>query len=658
LLTGPATKKTFDALCSATTDHFTGYISDEDRMKIDLDSDGRNFFVLPFSLNRLGDKCHPSRHFYRWLRKVPEVRRTIKRNREEVLLGATDFTALMIYCVWRPHQLIFSEDAKLAYDFLISKFLHDSKIAKISARFKVHGVCPEMPQGFKEPAKKGLEYTDYQRTAVKLSLDTPALALFMDRGTGKTAIGVGVLCTLARRARRAKKPRMLRALIVCPNQVRSNWSEEIGNFTTNPGKVSIVKGEPVRRNQIILDAYREDAGCEFSAVIVGYDTVPNTIRPLGAIPWDLIILDESHWIKSPTTARYKFCKRLRARKKLILSGTPIANNIMDLWAQLEFLGEGYSGFISYKNFKRFYGEWEQSGTYTGVEKLTGLRNVPLLQERLARLSFSMTKKEAGLKLPPKVYDKYEIEMSERQKKYYIQFRDQLVLEIKEDMQTKKQFMRAENVLTKLLRLAQICSGFVTFPSDDSDGQEVRLIEPIEKNPKILAIKALLAENNEDPDLKTIIWCCFRQDLLNLREFFSRESVHYAEYWGAVSQRKREDSVKRFNLDETCKVFIGNPQSAAEGLNLLGYDPHGRSGQKSYCGHVIYYSQNWSSVLRRQSEDRAHRRGTRRSVRYTDLIAPGTIDDEIRVRVRQKEAMANQVTSINELLEQILGEGVV
>jgi len=102
------------------------------------------------------------------------------------------------------------------------------------------------------------------------------------------------------------------------------------------------------------------------------------------------------------------------------------------------------------------------------------------------------------------------------------------------------------------------------------------------------------------------------------------------------------------------VFIGNPAAGGTGLNLLGHPPTATEEEcPSSCTHEIYYSQNWSPTARSQSEDRAHRRGTRNNVRITDLCIPETIDEEIRVRVMQKQDVALRVSDIRKILSNLI-----
>lgn len=345
---------------------------------------------------------------------------------------------------------------------------------------------------------------------------------------------------------------------------------------------------------------------------------------------------------------------------MILTGTPIGNVPWDVHPQLEFLGEGLSGFIDQKKFRQCFGVFSkvEDATGYGVERLQSLRNIPLLHERLSRMSFQITKKEAGLNLPDKIYDIYDIEMTEIQAKIYKDVAAKLLVELKDIIETSKSSLVVENVLTKLLRLAQVTSGFLKVdPLIDEDTGD--LISPgrIERipgpNPKIEALRELVDQDrSEDPNSKMIVWAVFIEDMKAIGELLTSMGVKHGLYYGATKEAARDDLVDAFNNDPEFKVLVANPQTAAEALNLIGYDKNRPEESTTYCDHEVFFSCNWSFLQRSQAEDRAHRRGTRMPVRITDLMAPLTIDEEIRDRVKQKELMAENMLDVRNILANI------
>ena len=586
-------------------------------------------------------------------------------------VSVTDYTVLIIHHRFPRDRIIFkSAEARTRYEYLLLRFMLQSDRARMQAEFKLNGTVPEMPADFTDSAT--LPLANYQRAAMAMGLQQEATALFMQPGTGKTAVCIARACLEAKRQRAGKtangEQRMYRMLIVCPNQVRLNWQIEFSRFATTPGKVTVIRGAKPRRMNLLTQAIMNDDDCAFTACVVSYDTLAQDIALFEACDWDLVVADESHYFKSTSTKRWAAMKRLRdnSDKRMVLTGTPIANTLFDIFSQLEFLGEGLSGFSSFKAFRNFHGQFETVGqTATGgsFEVLTSYENIPLFQERLARLSFSITAEEAGLELPDMVYDVIEVEMTKKQEEIYKALRDELRAEIDSVIaKGDNNSVTVNHVLTQLLRLAQVTSGYVKYDDiEDEYGDIVQrgATEQISSsNPKVEAIIDLLQSDEIKDTEKGIIWACWREDIRILRERLTQAGIGFVTYFGDTSEAEREKAVWRFNNDPSCKIIIGNPASAGEGLNLLGYnhnqDANALAGSDdTYCGFEIFMSQGWSYIQRNQAEKRAHRRGTKMPVRVIDLTVPGTIDETIRKRVQAKEAMANNLQDIQDILQSVL-----
>jgi len=573
-------------------------------------------------------------------------------------LAATDFTVLVIHHCWPKEQIIFAdENTRLLYEYLLKRFYAQTARANMQARFKVavDPEVPELPHDYDEHATMPL--SDYQRVAYMMGLGHEATALHMDRGTGKTPVSIARICTEAKRIRAGLNgdSRMMYVLIICPNQVRLNWQREFQRFATIAGKTTILRGTQLKRVQLFRQAMRPEDDCAFTAVIVSYDTLANDLERLfSKVNWDLVVADEAHSIKNSTTKRARALFQLRdnSTARMTLTGTPVTNIMLDLWAQLEFLAEGLSGFRSLAKFKEFHGRWEQNGQ-GAVESLVGLKNVALLQERLTRVAFAITKEEAGLNLPDKVYDIHEVEMTPAQAEIYVKVRDQIVVEIEAGLRTKT--LSTQHILTQLLRLAQICSGHVKWNDDVDEDTGIVLqegyVEQIDNtNPKLEAVVDMMKESEAHE--KTVIWACFVEDCKQIYDRLIAEGYKGGYYYGATPEKLRDEFVDRFNNEDDFVFLVCNPASAGEGLNLLGYNPD-RDDQETYCNHEIFFSANWSYVQRAQAEDRVHRRGTKMPVRITDLVVPNTIDEEIRARVTAKGEHARDVQDVQGLLKKVL-----
>lgn len=593
------------------------------------------------------------------LDRIPE--RSLKKDSSDWLVGASDFTALVVSYSWPVDNVIFVDDlARETFKYLLARFAAQSRRAEMAARFKIEKRPPVLPADWVE--HPDLPLSEYQKAACLFSMGYDGTALFMDRGTGKTPTVIQRVCMGAIRARRADKP-MYRALVVCPNQVRANWQAEFARFCVAPGKVTVLRGTQTERVRTLTLAVRSDQDSWFSVVVVGYGVAINMAKILTAIKWDLGVFDESHFFKDVSTKRWKELARpLRDSmiQRLILTGTPIGNSMMDLWTQLEALGEGSSGFVTYKGYRAMHGVFAEMHGHdgTGVQRLTDVKNVPLMQERLARLSFSITKDEAGLSLPDKVYDVIEVEMGARAWAIYDRIAAEIAAAVEAKMASGEDAsLVIANALSSMLRLAQITSGFVSWdPVVDPETLEVRGARRIEQlatpNPKVEALIEILTAEDRDPLGKCVVWACFVPDILAICEGLRKAGIRHGTYYGATPEKMRAENVKFFNSDPGFKVLVANAQSAGEGLNLLGYDPSRPEESKTYCDLEVFFSQTWSMILRAQAEDRAHRRGTRMPIRITDLCVMGTIDEEIRERVRGKERAAMDVADLRAILETI------
>lgn len=597
--------------------------------------------------------------------RVPE-RKACKDGMNKYFLAATDFTVLVIHHCWPMDRVLMGPHAKAMYALILTKFLSQNRSAEMIADFKINGVVPEMPDDFIEHPNPDLVLSDYQKVGLLASLEQSAYCLFWDAGTGKTPVAVNRINLEGIRVRR-KENRMYRALIVCPKQVMYNWEKEFERFSTYPGKVSVLRGGQERRVRNLIDGTMEDETCAWAACIVSIDSVPHMWDSIKLYPWDHINYDESHYSKSPTSRRFKhfhkFSKFPHIKSRMPMTGTPIANTMMDLWAQFEMAGEGASGFINYKNFRKFHGKFKTEELAEGgqISRLVGIQNIPLIQERLARVAFMLTKDEANIQMPDKVYDFAEVDMSTRQGKIYKNLAVKLIHEIEESLGNDKR-ITADHVLTKLLRLAQITSGFVSWDGEvDPNTLEKTggYIEQIDKtNTKVEYIVSEINCPERDPNGKMIIWAHFVEDLRVLSERLAELGIKHVGYHKVIAGEYRTKDAREaevvFNSDPACRILLANPASGGTGQNFLGYDRENPDDSTMYVDREIYFSCNWSSVHRSQSEDRAVRRDARApAVRITDLIVPDTIDEEIRERVRDKLATAMKIQDIKVLLEKLL-----
>jgi len=477
----------------------------------------------------------------------------------------------------------------------------------------------------------------YQHQVVALDAlhNSIFFALLMEMGTGKTKIIIDECVWQAqRRIEEGGKP--FKVLIVCPRTIQRTWMREMekdidSGFPYWAGRI----GTQVRGMRTLLEMARARVPLKFC--IINYEKLGAMARALMAIGYDLMVLDESTRIKNPSAHRTKNALSIgeSCRRRAILTGAPVTNTILDLYSQYEFLEPGilgYSNFNQYKNrfvrFARMKGRrWE---------KIIGYRDLDELKARMAHHSF-IVRKDQCLDLPPKNYETRTVELSPKQSELYEQMLAVFLATLTEAADPSGT-VQAQVVIVQLLRLAQICCGYLKT----MDGTE-RAIPG--ENPKLEALIEVLQEL--PPDAKIIVWARFRHDVKTITERLTRERIGWVKLVGGMRDRDRDRSVDLFNAQNRVRVLVGEPGTGGFGLTLLGHP-------ENPCYTVVYYSNDFSLEKRIQSEDRVHRIGQTRPVTYIDIVAENTVEETIADILQQKRDLSEAIRDISTIKARLLG----
>jgi hypothetical protein len=448
---------------------------------------------------------------------------------------------------------------------------------------------------------------------------TPHFAFFMEQGTGKSWVALA----LAERAFSTLQISQL--IIVTLNGVHRNWTErEIpphlslphAAFTWAAGALNTARGRAK------FAKWRATPATVLRVMAINVEAFQQGIEtPIGRLMQSLMrerptlfLVDESDTIASPSAARTRTLIRLapEAVLRLVLTGTPLDESPFDSYAQMKFLNVAYLGQPNFAAFKAQYAEFLQRRTFTGHEfpELVRYRNLDELKTNIARHSFTVRKADC-LDLPPKVYQTRLVELGEEQRAVYRATMTQLIAELACGRLT------IANALVRMTRLSQITGGFIVTDAHPFP----RPIAP--KNPKL---GSLLAYVRDLPaDVKVIIWARFVHECVAIRASLPRGAA--VGYWGGIPDEQRNAAVDTFQHDPMTRYFVGTPSAGGRGLTLTA------------ATQVVYFSSDFSSRNRRQSEDRAHRIGQPLSVTYTDLLAAGTIDEKIHAALAKKRELA-------------------
>jgi len=277
--------------------------------------------------------------------------------------------------------------------------------------------------------------------------------------------------------------------------------------------------------------------------------------------------------------------------------------------------------LGYKSFFSFQGRYAQIVRRTlgshSFNQIVGYQNLDELSYKLEGFSYRILKKDC-LDLPDKLYIKRSVELTDEQAVAYKQMKDNAVTLLEKD----GGMVTAQNVLTQMLRLQQICSGFIKT----DDGQ----IERLSTN-KLTELLTVL----EEVTGKVIIWAVYVEDLRMIQEALAKQygAESVAVYAGKTHPEERQVIVLEFqNPDSKLRFFVGQSRTGGYGLTL------------TEASTVIYYANSFDLEVRIQSEDRAHRIGQKNNVTYIDLVTENTVEEKVLKALRNKINIASEVLS--------------
>ena len=437
----------------------------------------------------------------------------------------------------------------------------------------------------------------HQDIALDRMSDKMDFALFCEQGTGKTKIAIDRMGELF-------ADDMIEAvLVIAPKGVHYQWySTEIPKHFGLPYNGYC--------HGLIREGIHDQSNITwfcttYSALStrVGWDKVKSFMDSFTFA----VIFDESHFIKNPSTQRWKAAKRISDYPtcfgRLLLSGTPIAKNLMDEWSQFRIISEDIFSVYSKKRFKERYCVL---GGYNNRD-IVGHHSLDDFQKRTKPYIFRARK--SSLNIPPKIYSAYHFQMVEYQKKMYDEYREDLVKRILSGAEERA------GAMVDILRMQQISNGFI----NGKDGTR-SLFKNSKDNPRIIALKELTEAN---PDQQAIIWCRFIYDVDHIQRNFDAVAIT-----GKVKHSERQDRVKHW-FDGNCRFLVATVGTLGVGYNL----------QIGGCSWAIYYSNRESYVDRAQSEDRIHRIGAKNKCLYTDLICDGSRDVAILSNINMKRFLS-------------------
>lgn len=386
------------------------------------------------------------------------------------------------------------------------------------------------------------------------------------------------------------------SLVVCPKTLLYNWAAEIEKFHTNI-PCQIVEGSKAERLELLQNP-------NVKLFIISYTVVLNDIAALKEKDFEWIILDEAQNIKNVAAKRTYAIKKLSARHRLALTGTPVENNLTELWSIYDFLIPGYLGTL--KRFKQEFLEEPETGAVK-------------LKRAVAPFLLRRAKKEVLLELPDKQEQVSWCRMHPVQEKLYLQ-----IIE----MVQKKLLNAPENanlnfvhILAALMKLRQICNHPHLANPD--------ILPELEASAKLEQLLELVTDAL-DSGHKILVFSQFVQMLKIIRRVFDAQGLRYAYMDGHT--KNRMDEVRRFETDPELKLFLISLKTGGTGINLTSADT------------VILYDPWWNPMVENQAVDRTHRIGQTRKVQVFRLITKGSVEEKIMNLQQHKLQLFDEVVS--------------
>ena len=394
------------------------------------------------------------------------------------------------------------------------------------------------------------------------------------------------------------------ALIVCPASLVFNWRSEINKFTPELNVMAVTGSKKER--QSLIEHYRD-----YDLLVTSYDLLKRDIEFYEEKQFDFEILDEAQYIKTHTTANAKSCKIIKAAQRFALTGTPIENNLSELWSIFDFLMPGFL----YRN-EEFRNTFESKIVVNKDDKAS-----ERLKKMIAPFILRRKKIDVLKDLPDKIEETVLVRFSNKQRKLY----DSQALKISRLVEgtSEKSFRQNKiQILAELTKIRQICCE-PSLLFEDYDGDSAKREAAME------LIRNAIAEGH-----KILFFSQFTSMLDIIEEQLKKEKINYYKITGKTRKEDRLELVNSFNNDDT-PIFLISLKAGGTGLNLTGADI------------VIHYDPWWNVAAQNQATDRAHRIGQQKVVSVYKIIAENSIEEKI-VEMQERKS---------ELVEEMLaGEG--
>lgn len=436
--------------------------------------------------------------------------------------------------------------------------------------------------------------------------------LLFEMGCGKTITAIAIMGALW------KYGKVKKVLVVAPSSVCGVWPKEMEEMADFPFAAAVMVGDKKKRLAALDSLGRAEKG-SLQMAIINYESTwrEKIYEALEDYDADLIICDESQRIKTHDSEQSKAMHRLgdKARYKLILSGTPVQNEAVDIFSQYRFLDSTIFG----QNFYTFRNRYAVMGGFNR-KQIVSYRDLDQLIQKEHSIAYRVTKDEA-LDLPEQTFENRYITLSNKERNLYERLRRDSFAELSDGGT-----ITATTVLTKLLRLQQFTGGFLV----EDDATKPQLVS----TGKLDALSDILQDYVIEGKKKLVIFARFLPEVHEIEKLaeklLSKHGMKSVAIYGEIPKESRGAIVQQFQTDPATMVFIGQIDTAGTGITLTAADT------------CVYYSVNFNYATYSQSLSRIHRIGQRNRCTYIHLVVENSVDTDILRSLSKKEDLAKTV----------------
>ena len=510
-----------------------------------------------------------------WMEKFGKLFRTAESDKDEVRIAKTQFNMLddLIDETYSPE--VFQEIAEK------KRRLADFSGISVAEKPKI------LQADLRDYQQSGLNWLNFLREYGWGGI------LADDMGLGKTLQALALICL--EMENNPDTPN----LVVAPTTLLFNWKNEIEKFA--PGI-----------DYIIHHGERYDNPAELSKhqlVLTSYGVVVNDVEILKSIPFNLIVADESQAIKNLNSKRNKAMSKLNAKVRIAMSGTPIENNIYELYAQMNFANPGF--FQGLTSFKDNYASL--------IEGQDAEKAIDELRKKTRPFILRRTKEQVLTELPDKTEEYLYCEMGAAQRKVYDAFRNEYRNYLINKFDTEGVEKSQMYVLEGLMRLRQVCDSPQLIEREGLNETASTKMDEL--------VSHVLEKTGKH---KILVFSQFVKMLQLVKTKFDALHISYEYLDGKTSLKERERRVNHFQENDECRVFLISLKAGGTGLNLTSAD------------YVYILDPWWNPAVENQAIDRCYRMGQQKKVFAYRMICKDTVEEKIVELQKQKKMLSEDV----------------